>query len=285
MKILGQLLDQIDLDTFLNKHFTRLPYSSQGGAKKFTSYLNWNIVEEIFQTNKSILRIVKDGVMIKDYAEINYQDALKHYQSGQTLLIKNAERSFTAHKNLAEDFAQGFHTEVDIQLYCTPAGHNAFGWHYDVEEVFIIQAKGSKEYSIRPNTYHPKPLVSSIPKDLGYQNEKSDVEIKVLLKEGDWLYIPSGWWHVAKTQEESMHLSIGLMPRSAIDIISYLPKYLAKHPFWRVRLPIHQKFESEQEEIAFFREAFQALGKDLENKMGDPVLIRDFLREMRSGPH
>src|SRR5690606_27098688 len=130
--------------------------------------------------------------------------------------------------SLAQDFAKYFQTDVDIQLYCTPEGHNAFGWHYDVEEVFIIQAKGSKLYTIRPNTIHPNPLVQSIPKNLNYEKETTELEIKVLLQEGDFLYIPSGWWHIAQTQSESMHISIGLMPRSAIDIIEHLPKYLSQ---------------------------------------------------------
>jgi ribosomal protein L16 Arg81 hydroxylase len=28
---------------------------------------------------------------------------------------------------------------VDIQVYLTPDQNQAFGWHYDLEEVFIIQ--------------------------------------------------------------------------------------------------------------------------------------------------
>lgn len=277
MLILEKLLGESPEKTFLQKHFTRLPFSNAGGAKEFTNLLTWKTVEDILSAKKSVLRIVQDGKVVKDYVELNFTEAKKHHEQGHTLLLRYAEKSSKALNDLAQDFQKSFHTPVDIQLYCTPEGHNAFGWHYDVEEVFIIQAKGSKTYSIRPNTIHPNPLVKSIPKDLGYEQEKTPIEIKVTLEEGDWLYIPSGWWHIAKTQKESMHISIGLMPSSAVDIAEYLPKSLAQNAFWRTRMPVHIKFETEREEIAFYQDAMAKLGKDLTTQISSPEFIRDFL--------
>lgn len=277
MQLLEKLLGESPEKTFLNKHFTRLPFSSTGGAKEFTNLLTWKTIEDILSAKKSVLRIVQDGKVIKDYVDLNITEAKEHYQQGHTLLLRFAEKSSKALKEVADDFQKSFHSPCDIQLYCTPEGHNAFGWHYDVEEVFIIQAKGSKTYSIRPNTVHPNPLVKSIPKNLGYENEKTPIEIKVTLEEGDWLYIPSGWWHIARTQKESMHISIGIMPSSAVDIAEYLPRYLAQNTFWRTRMPVHAKFESEQDEIAFYQEAMAKLGKDLTNHLSSPEFIKEFL--------
>lgn len=281
MKILEQLLGESPSATFLPKHFTRLPFSKPSGAKDFTDVLNWETVKNILQQKKSILRIVQDGRMIKDHVELSFQEAKKHHEMGHTLLLKNTEKSSLKLKDLADDFQRSFHTEVDIQLYCTPEGHNAFGWHYDVEEVFIIQTEGSKSYSIRPNTVHPNPLVSSISKDFSYEKEKTPIEIKVTLEKGDWLYIPSGWWHVAKTQKESMHISIGLMPRSAIDILHYLPQYMSHNVFWRTRMPLHQKFENEDDEVLFYQEAMKKLGSDLSDKLSSKEFITSFLKQRK----
>ncbi len=278
MKILEQLLDEDPSVNFLPRHFTRLPFSKPLGAKAFCDHLNWKTVEEVIGAKKSALRIVQDGKVIKDYVDINYEEALSHHKQGHTLLLRFAEKSSPKLKALSDDFKKSFHTEVDIQLYCTPEGHNAFGWHYDVEEVFIIQTKGSKCYSIRPNTVHPNPLVKSIPKDLGYEKEKTPIEIKITLEEGDWLYIPSGWWHIARTQKESMHISIGLMPSSAVDLAEYMPHFLAQNPFWRVRMPIHSKFENDQDEILFYQDAMTKLGKELSNQLATKEFIADFLK-------
>jgi 50S ribosomal protein L16 3-hydroxylase len=277
MKILAELLGEEPCQTFLPKHFSRLPFSRPGGGTTFKSFLTWDTVREVLGAEKSVLRIVKDGQMVKDYVDLSFDDARTYHREGNTLLLRFAEKSSPRLLGLAQDFQRSFHTMVDIQLYCTPEGHNAFGWHYDVEEVFIIQTQGSKAYSLRPNTVHPNPLVLSIPKDQGYQNETADLEIKVTLEEGDFLYIPSGWWHVARTQRESMHISIGLMPSSAVDLAAYLPRYLARLPFWRTRMPVHLAFLTREEEIAFYQDAMANLGKDLERHIGSKEFIEEFL--------
>ena len=78
-----------------------------------------------------------------------------------------------------------------------------------------------------------------------------------------------------------MHISVGLMPRSAVDIVSALPKYLAQFPLWRTRLPIHLTFKDEAEELAFFQDAFQKLGKNLTEKAGEPDFIKQFISEAK----
>ena len=40
---------------------------------------------------------------------------------------------------IGRDFA----APVDVHLYCTPAGQPGFGWHYDAEDVFVLQTAGS----------------------------------------------------------------------------------------------------------------------------------------------
>jgi 50S ribosomal protein L16 3-hydroxylase len=282
MKILSELLGDRPLNEFLEQHFTRLPFASTGGARNFLHLLNWQVVEEILGARKSVLRIVQDGKVIKDYVEMDFNEAQAHHAQGHTLLLRYAEKSHGPLELLARDFAHAFHTPVDIQLYCTPDGHNAFGWHYDVEEVFIIQTAGSKQYHIRPNTVHPNPLVTSIPKDQGYEREQTELGITVTLLPGDWLYIPSGWWHVARTQSASMHISIGLMPAAATDMVKHLAHYLGQFPFWRTRMPLHLKFESEAAEVAFYQDACQKLSSDLVKHMASAAFITDYLQTKRS---
>lgn len=277
MKILTKLLKENPKEVFLPKHFSRLPYSRPNDAQDFVNFLNWGIVQKVVEQKKSILRVVKDSVLTKESSDIDFNEAMSYYTQGHTLLLRYAEKSHPLLKMLADDFSKSFKTEVDIQLYCTPEGHNAFGWHYDVEEVFIIQTRGSKRYTIRPNTVHPRPLLTSMPKDLEYEKESGELVLDILLTEGDWLYIPSGWWHVARTQSESMHISIGLMPRSAVDVLNFLPTYLAKQSYWRSRLPFHKEFNNEEEQIKFYQEAFQVLGEDLASHVKEPQFIREFL--------
>ncbi len=34
----------------------------------------------------------------------------------------------------------------------------------------------------------------------------------VRLCAGDWLYLPGRWWHVAKCVEDSLSISVGVLP-------------------------------------------------------------------------
>jgi ribosomal protein L16 Arg81 hydroxylase len=276
MKILNSLFDAQIPNEFFSKHFTKMPFSMPDTAAAYSHLLNWDVVEKVLAEKKSVLRIVKDGVLEKDHAELDFLEAKKYHEKGHTLLLRYAEKSHPLLKELADDFSKSFRTEVDIQLYCTPEGNNAFGWHYDVEEVFIIQTQGSKLYTIRPNTIHPKPLLTSIPKDLQYEKEQGELQLQVCLQAGDWLYIPSGWWHMARTQSESMHISIGLMPRSALDIIGFLGEYLPNSLNWRTRFPVH-KNQATEKDVAIYQEAFAQLGEDLKAKFEDPQFIQSFI--------
>lgn len=282
MKILKQMLNDVPLDDFLEKNFTRMPFSMPNGAKNLLHLLDWKVVEDVLAAKKSKLRIVQDGRVIKDYVDLSYPEAITHHRLGHTLLLRYAERSHPRLKELADDFSRSFHTPVDIQLYCTPENNNAFGWHYDIEEVFVIQTKGSKHYTIRPNSIHPNPTMKYIPKDMGFEKEKTNVELNVTLEPGDWLYIPSGWWHVARTRQESMHISIGLMPSSALDILNFLPEHFARDVLFRTRLPVHKTFKDQSTETEFYTRAITKSLKELNEKMTDQEFVRAFIRHIRA---
>lgn len=279
MQILEKILGTTSLSSFLERNFSQFPHSSAGGARDYC-WLDWEKAQEVFQAGEADMRLVHEGKLVD--APLNFAEAIDQYMQGDTLLLRNAEKFSPLLRELALDFARSFHTPVDIQLYCTPEGHNAFGWHFDVEEVFIIQSVGSKEYKIRPNALHPHPLAGSMPKHVQFESEITPFEIQVTLQAGDWLYIPSGWWHVARSQTQSLHISVGLTPRSAHDILNYLPTYFASKSHWRTRLPVHKSFQDKQFEIAFYQEAFKNLGKDLTSSLSDPEFIQSFLKHVRT---
>lgn len=282
MQVLSTVLGSHNLDEFLEKFFNRLPLVTSGYAKDYQDHLNWKVIEEILKEKKSILRIVKNAQMVKDYANCSFQEARDYYNSGHSLVIKNSEKSHPLLHNLAVQFSSFFFGAVDIQVFCTPPQSVGFGWHYDVEDVYIFQTQGSKHFTLRQNTVHPNPTLTSLPKDLGFEKEKSDLFVNVTLKEGDWLYIPSGWWHKAETTDEgSMHISLGVLAKSAIDILPHLKKELSQNFSWRTRLPLYHKFSSPEEEVTFYQEGMKELGEHLVSKASDPEFIKYLLLALR----
>jgi 50S ribosomal protein L16 3-hydroxylase len=112
---------------------------------------------------------------------------------------------------LVTSFGEDLPGEAHIQLFVTPAGTHSFGWHYDFEDVFIVQTTGVKEYLLRDNTVGRQRARGTRPDFERFRHEVSPLAAVRLLR-GDWLYIPARWWHVAKCIEESLSISVGVFP-------------------------------------------------------------------------
>src|SRR5262249_27039897 len=145
---------------------------------------------------------------------------------GCTLGIRHAEKHDPGLARLAEGFRRDFASPVDVHLYCTPAGRPGFGWHYDAEDVFLLQTQGTKEWFLRKNTVNPWPLAEPPPADMRYRLELMPL-LRVTLAAGDWVYIPCGYWHRTEAgSEESISLSVGVRSPSAVDVYDYLRRQL-----------------------------------------------------------
>ena len=152
MHVLQELLDPIPVHEFLHRAFTRVPVAMPDRARRYTQDFTEADIAAMVETGRSVLRIVRQGRLVHDHARLSWAEAQAYYRGGHTLLVRYAERSSAKCQALAEAFAQFFHAPVDIQVYVTPDQQQAFGWHYDLEEVFIIQVQGCKEYTLRQNT-------------------------------------------------------------------------------------------------------------------------------------
>jgi ribosomal protein L16 Arg81 hydroxylase len=244
MQVLQELLGPVPVSDFLHHHFTRRPFALPDTATRYTHAFTDDDFTAIVEHPQSVLRIVRDGRLVHDNARLSWAEAQTHHRRGHTLLVRHAERASAKFRALAEAFVQCFHAPVDIQVYLTPDKSQAFGWHYDLEEVFIIQVQGCKEYTLRQNTVNPWPVWDTMPADLHYERETSRLRMTCRLEAGDWLYIPSGWWHIARTQAESIHLSIGVMPVTRLKLFEFLAHHLTPSPFWCQRLALVQPGES-----------------------------------------
>jgi ribosomal protein L16 Arg81 hydroxylase len=157
---------------------------------------------------------------------------------GWTLLVRHAEKHAPELAELAAGFAADFHAPVNIHFYATPGGNWGFGWHYDAEEVFILQTGGQKEYRLRKNTVNPWPLEETMPADLRYEREIMPL-MRCPLAAGDWLYIPSGYWHrgASAPGDIALSLAIGVMPATAVSLYDALRRRVLDSMLWRQRLP------------------------------------------------
>ncbi len=213
MAILCELLNPLSTQDFLEKYYLRMPYAAPYSARRFEGFLSSSLLQEIIDSGHPDCWLPKEGLLPEESnlksGTLNWKTALSSYQQGRTILIRSAEQAHLQIKSIAQDFHNFFKVPIDIQIYCTPSAQEGFTWHYDLADVFVIQCAGEKLFRLKKNTVNPRPLF--MPKDQEYEKETNKIEIQCLLKQGDWLYIPAGYWHKARAITDSAHLSIGVL--------------------------------------------------------------------------
>ncbi len=207
--IFDRLLHALSPAEFVKQVYTRLPFSQPRLAEQVTSGIDWPLVARLLAQAEADVIIGREGQRL-DRPQLLDLAALRDLMAGgSTLGIRHAQKLDGELLEVATEFEKALGGPADVHLYCTPAGHPGFGWHYDAEEVFILQARGSKEWWLRKNTVNPWPLLEAIPANQRYEREIMPV-YRCLLQAGDWLYIPNGYWHRTQAGEESISLSIGI---------------------------------------------------------------------------
>lgn len=283
--MIEQLLGDLPVRDFLDRYYTRVPHTRAGRAAGFTSFSGWPAVEAILAKADVDGFLAREGVMWEGGKLPPYKDIRAQLAQGHTLVIRNAERHDPELARLAEGFCADFAAEVNVHVYCTPPQRSGFGWHYDPEDVFILQTHGAKEYQLRKNTVNPWPLLAQMPKDLRYEREVMPLW-SCLLKPGDWLYIPTGWWHSARGAEgDSITLAIGLMTPSAIELLDFLKRELLASIVWRQRLPVLGAANpaAPDEQVKLHQSLLKDLGRDLARLLSDEDLARRYMKS-RSRP-
>lgn len=143
------------------------------------------------------------------------RDAL---QEGFSIIVNGLDKMWEPVGLFAHALQADLHHPVDVNLYVTPPDSQAFSYHWDIMDVFILQVEGSKSWKV-----HEAAADRPLP------DEHADVDPKNLppviydqtLTPGDMLYIPRGFVHAAHgTDSTSLHLSVGVHPKTWADLFS-----------------------------------------------------------------
>jgi len=221
---------------FVDEYFHRLPNSGTNHAADSSELCTWPVIARILGHRDADVMACRGGERYLGQRPECGEEARRLSGEGYTLLIRHAERHDEQLGKLASAFATAFAGEVNVHIYATPADQFGFGWHYDAEDVFILQTSGIKEYSLRKNTVHPWPVMESIPADMHYEREIMPL-VRCCLQPGDWLYLPAGYWHMGKARESAISLAVGVLSPAAIDIYDWARQQLLQSLVWRQRLP------------------------------------------------
>jgi len=281
--ILERLIQQISVQEFEASFFLKVLYSEPHSAQFLMPFGDLQALDNLFANPNTDLICGKvDGTQL-DSKLARQQQPREVLAAGYTIGFRHAERADLNLTQVAESFRQDFLCDVDLHLYCTPANQAGFGWHYDAEDVFIVQTHGSKEWSFRKNSVNPWPTLETLPQNMRYEREIMPL-YRCTLQAGDWLYIPHGYWHKTESKELSISLSIGLDSPSGLTLYDYVRDQLLDSLRWRQRLPavISKDSHALEQEIAAH---LATLGEDLQKLISDPKFVQGYLQARRARSH
>ena len=279
--MIEKLLGDVPKRVFVEEYYYHRPFASPGGAEAFARWGTWETVEEVLSRPDADVLVARKGELREGPDVPSYAEAKRLHDEGYTIVLRHAERHHAGLAELAAGFYEDFRAAVNVHVYCTPANQHGFGWHYDAEDVFILQTVGSKGFALRKNTVNPWPVLEALPKDMGVEREVMPL-VKCKLAAGDWLYIPGGYWHAAEAQkEDSISLSVGLESPTALDVYDFVRRQLPASILWRQRLPVTGwASELGAEELAErYRSLLAELGADVAKMMRSEGLVQTFLAE------
>ncbi|KAM4097871.1 hypothetical protein ACJW30_07G034800 [Castanea mollissima] len=164
-----------------------------------------------------------DSCCKKDCQFLNIDDFLKceeAYKEGYTVALRGMEFRFKCIAAIANGLASIFgQPSVGVNMYLTPPNSQGLARHFDDHCVFVFQLFGTKQWTVfsQPNVQLPRLYGPDRLHEAEVENSVTKCR-KILLKEGDILYIPRGVLHEACTDNGgpnestacSLHLTLGI---------------------------------------------------------------------------
>jgi 50S ribosomal protein L16 3-hydroxylase len=202
-------LEPIGIAEFRRAYLHRGAVALPGTADSARDLLDWNVLQAVLASHSPDVLVVARGELLAAPAPTTSRELGLYLRHGIGLCIRHSERHHPLLERVAKDIAATFPgADVQVQLFVTPADTYGFSWHFDDEDVFIAQTIGKKEYLFRENTVAAnetaRPDVFT-----RFSTEKSSI-CAARLHAGDFLYIPSRWWHMAECIEDSLSISVGV---------------------------------------------------------------------------
>jgi ribosomal protein L16 Arg81 hydroxylase len=265
------------LSTYWNTSFLHLP----GHAGKFQTLVSWNDLNLILERHRlepPRLRLVQAGKAVEPSRYLSGGTAAHRLNAGAlcaclsqgaTLVLDECDELAPAVQELADACAETLQSRVTVNLYGSWRTQHGFDVHWDTQDTIILQVSGRKHWKVfRPTRPHP------LEPDIREAAKPSDADLvwEGVLNNGDLLYLPRGWWHVATPLDEpSLHLTVTIIPPRGIEFLHWLADQARDDESVRMDVPRLAPQDA--------RDAFAArLGRALTEGAGADALSR-FLEE------
>lgn len=238
---------------FINSCWGKTYLHVPGWPGKFSELLPWTRLNEILEQHRlepPRLRVVMTGEQVPASSFIKYiqnrrrqaaqiprlrADALiEKLRQGATLVLDAVDEVQPVIRALAEALERDFHVHVQVNAYAGWRTSHGFDLHWDDHDVLVLQVAGRKRwkvYGMTPSSSlaQGKELSGKPPEEVLWDR---------ILEDGDLLYIPRGWWHVALPLDEpTLHLTVGVHNPTGVDLLTWLVDQLRASTEFGMDLP------------------------------------------------
>lgn len=249
---LARLLEPCAPEEFLASAWGRDFRHVRGARGKFSHLMPWSRLNDLLTRHRldsPRLRLTREGKPVPASSYLRHttggrsktpiprlraEELTNQLRDGATLVLDAVEELHAPLTVLAESLELLFRERVQINLYVGWRTSRGFDLHWDDHDVFILQVAGRKRWRVYGET-RPCPITNDIepaPKPTG------DALWEDTLEDGDLLYIPRGWWHVAfPLDEPTLHLTVGVHKRTGLDLLRWLSDELRTSETFRRDLP------------------------------------------------
>ncbi|KTC88770.1 cupin domain-containing protein [Fluoribacter dumoffii] len=224
-------LQHISLETFLNEYWQKKPLIIRNALPGFATPISPDelaglALEEdvesrlVFETphEKTSWHLKRGPFSESDFNTL----PLTHW----TLLVQGVDRLIPEVCALLDHFNFIPQWRIDDIMISYAVLHGSVGPHYDNYDVFLYQARGRREWLLTTKGCNQDNYIN----DLELRIMKQfDVEERLVLEEGDMLYLPPHVGHYGiSLSEECMTYSFGYRSYQGQELLESLSDYLAE---------------------------------------------------------
>ena len=269
---------------FRAAYFEREPHLFRGAlAERPFAWADLDQLLHVIEPSAPVLRMFHQGpvpeqAFTEDIIELgrprrrlNKAKFYGYLENGATLVINRFESYSVAAQRLCMEVGRFAGAQTTGNAYVSFSGRGTFGKHWDTHDVFAIQLIGRKRWQLfRPTL--PLPLTYQTSDRSGHVCPAEPV-LDCMLEEGDVLYVPRGWWHLAVPQDVgSLHFSAGTYSATMFDYFMQMSaKYLEQ------QVAARRAYSS-----ADYREALTEMVRALPAVLLDPERAAEFERNLIS---
>jgi ribosomal protein L16 Arg81 hydroxylase len=289
----AEFLAPFDAGTFRSQYYGRqplhirrngegvglLPWRRFNDVLAITPYWNEESLKVYYRSRAALRENYCDTADVRPggFAPVNPAKLKALTALGASLVANHLHRVCPEVGAVVAMLEQEFAARAFANVYCSFKGVQAFQTHFDLHDVFAVQAEGEKTWKVWESRADAP--VNPVPPGDEWEKWLTESRGKLLfdahMKPGDILYLPRGQYHDALTGDAaSLHVTFGVAPANGLALFKLLETALARESGFRAYLP-------DARAALELRERLSKLADRVHAVMTSPAFAVDVLNHQR----